>query len=216
MTQEVKIIFGISLATVVILMGGVFFLNKSGQSKADSILIDSSILTRNKNHKITSDTAKITIVEFADFQCPACARTYPVIKQILEEYKGKVTFINRHFPLPQHKNAILAAKAAEAAGGQGKFWEMHNKLYENQTQWSESNNPLEIFMTYAKELELDTEKFKQAVESNTYDSVIQEDKNDGVRLGVNFTPTLFISNKKIEVELTYQNLKAIIEVEMKQ
>src|SRR5581483_190972 len=111
---------------------------------ASSSISDSTVLTRNANHKITSTNTKVTIIEFADFQCPACGQAHPALKQILEEYKGKVTFIYRHFPLPQHQNAILAAKASEAAGEQGKFWEMHDMLYEKQNEWSESNNAEEI------------------------------------------------------------------------
>jgi protein-disulfide isomerase len=214
MSQDMKIIVGISVATLLILFGGVFFLAQ-GQEETVKSVNDPNTLVRLFSHKITADNAKITIVEFADFQCPACANTHPVLKQILEEYKGKINFVYRHFPLPQHKNAILAAKAAEIAGEQGKFWEMYDVLYEKQIEWSESSTASELFTQYAKELALDTNSFSTLLNSTKYEEVIQQDKSDGTALGVNSTPTLFINSKKLDVFPTYQSLRGIIEEELK-
>ncbi len=212
MTQETKVIIGIAVATLLILIDGIFFSSNGQQPNANPSLADTAILTRNANHKITARNAKVVIVEFADFQCPACRQAHPVLKQILDEYKGKVTFIYRHFPLPQHQNAVLAA---EAAGEQGKFWEMHNILYERQNEWSESNNVSEIFTTYAKELKIDTSSFTTALKNNKYDDTILKDKSGGIALGVNSTPTLFLNSKKITVGVDYQSLKITIEVELR-
>jgi protein-disulfide isomerase len=211
MTQEVKIILGISITTLAILFVGVFLTSDKQIEQANA----SGLITKNAKHKITASNAKVTLVEFADFQCPACARTHPVINQILNEYKGKITFIYRHFPLPQHQNAILAAKVSEAAGEQGKFWEMYNVLYDKQSLWSENNNASEIFIDFAKELKLNTASFKDAVNSNTFNETIQKDKDDAATLGINSTPTLFINNKKVTEFPTYENLKKLVEEHLK-
>jgi len=211
MTQEAKVIVGIGLATLLILVVGVLFLSKNDQQSASTPSADQAILMRNIKHKAGAEKADVTIVEFGDFQCPACGRTYPIIKRILEENKNKITFVYRHFPLPQHKNALLAARAAEAAGSQGKFWEMHDLLFMRQETWSESSEASKIFTSYAEELKLNIDRFSENFSSKTYDAAIQSDKDDGIRLGVNSTPTLFINNKKVTVAPTYENLKNLID-----
>ncbi len=129
----------------------------------------------------------------------------------MSDYGKEVTFIFRHFPLPQHRNAVLAAKAAEAAGEQGKFFEMADMLYSQQDRWSESGKDVaeEIFIDLAKDLALDMETFNNDLESNKYDDRIQTDKSDGLQLGVNSTPTIFINGQRI-YEPTYENLKEAI------
>lgn len=209
MTQEAKFIAGITVVTIGIIIGAAFFLGKEQQKEIP--VVDNKILARNDNNTITSSTAKVSIVEFADFQCPACANTYPGVKQIIEEYKGKITYTYRHYPLPQHKNAILAAKAAEAAGKQGKFWEMENLLYTKQQEWGESSSSLDVFIEYAKVLGLNEEVFKADTEGNAFDARIQQDKRDAQYLGVNSTPTFFINNKKFTEVPSYANLKNAIE-----
>lgn len=211
MTQELKVILSISLIALILILGGTFLLNATDNTKASSVSADPTILIHNVKHKTPADSAKVTIVEFADFQCPACGRAHPVLKQILADYKGKVTLFYRHFPLPQHQNAKLAILAAESAGEQGKFWEMHDLLYERQSEWSEDSAAFDLFVGYARELHLSTSEFSQKISSSTYDEVIQTDINDGVRLGINSTPTLFINNKKLEDAPTYQNIKIAVE-----
>ncbi len=211
MTQEAKVIIGISVVSLLLLIGGVFLF--SGKENADSSAktLDTTLLVGNKRHLKRVESSKVTIVEFADFQCPACARTQPVLNQIMSDYGKEVTFIFRHFPLPQHRNAVLAAKAAEAAGEQGKFFEMADMLYSQQDRWSESGKDVaeEIFIDLAKDLALDMETFNNDLESNKYDDRIQTDKSDGLQLGVNSTPTIFINGQRI-YEPTYENLKEAI------
>jgi protein-disulfide isomerase len=213
MTSEAKIILGTGLTTVVIVIIAVFFLSSSDSSKTLAENVDTNILMQNLNHKIASDSAKVTIVEFADFQCPACGAAHPVLDKILEDYPGRVNFIYRHFPLPLHSYAIPAIRAAEAAGEQGKFWEMHDMLYERQSEWSGSNKPFEIFLNFANELKLDIDSFTKSANSSKFDSSIQKDKSDAQALGVNSTPTIFINNKKLSASPSYQVLKEIIEKE---
>ncbi len=219
MTQELKVMIGIGAATLVILVGGIFFLssNSTGQSSTSTTLSpkDAALLTDNSKHSILSKGAKITLVEFADFQCPACGAAHPALQKILTTYKGKINFIYRYFPLSQHKNGMLSAEAAEAAGEQGKFWEMHDMLYENQNEWAESDSASDIFQGYAKKLGLNTDSFSKSLLSDKTKSIVQKDEDDGVLLGVDSTPTIFINNQKFENAATYDNLSAQIETELK-
>ncbi len=199
MTQELKVILGISALSIAILVGGIFFLSKDGATST-GVVTDPKILSQNNNHIIATDSAKVTVVEFADFQCPACRAALPNIKQVLEKYKGQVNFVYRHYPLPQHKNAILAAMTAESAGAVGgpeKFWDMYALLFERQTKWSESSDARSIFVEYAKELQLDSDAFSKSLDDSALMDRIQKDKTDGNTLGVNSTPTFFINGETV-------------------
>ncbi|MCR4264153.1 MAG: DsbA family protein, partial [Candidatus Roizmanbacteria bacterium] len=138
------------------------------------------------------------LIEYSDFQCPACRQYYPVVKQLVEEKGDQFTFTYRHFPLAQHENADDAARAAEAAGKQGKFWEMHDLLFERQEAWAEVGNPDEAFLTYAEELELNREQFEADYQAQELKDKISNDYNSGVRAGVNATPTFFLNGEKIQ------------------
>lgn len=216
MTQETKILLGIVAGTAVLLLGAVFFLSKQpqGASVQSSAQVDQNVLIKDDSYKIGTSSAKVTMVEFADFQCPACGAAFPNVKRVVEENKDRMLYVYRHFPLPQHKNAQVAAEAAEAAGEQGKFWQMHDLLFENQIDWSESDKPLDIFVSYATQIGLDTDKFKQAVEGKKFGGKINRDKGDGVSAGVNATPTIFINNQKYTGDFSYAALKAKIDLEL--
>ncbi len=152
----------------------------------------------NADHVHVLTHAKVTVVEFGDYQCPACKAEDPVVKQIIEEYKSNpnFNFVFLNFPLPQHANAQIAAEAAEAAGEQGKFWEMRSKLYETQADWSNLADPLDKFISYAKEFSLDTDKFKEAIQQKKFQSIIAADQQKGVEVGVSGTPTFYINGEK--------------------
>lgn len=212
MSQETKVLLGIVAVTLVILTGAIFFLSNSDSKSSinSSSSADPKLLVKEDSNKITADSAKVTIVEFGDYQCPACNAAHPIVKQILKDYQGKVNFVFRHFPLPQHQNAIIAAQAAEAAGEQDKYWEMHNKLYEDQNSWAESNNPLEIFVKYAQDLNLNVDQFKASISSNKHQQKILNDKNDGTSLGINSTPTFYINGIKTD-GFGYNEFKESIE-----
>lgn len=217
MTQEAKILLGLGVMTLIVIVAGVFFLGKSTSSSNSSTKVDSQvlgILTQEDSHKIASGGAKLNVVEFADFQCPACASARPVMEKILVDYQGRINFVYRHFPLPQHKNAMAAAQAAEAAGEQGKFWQMYDKLYENQEEWSESDKAKEIFIRYAQDLSLNMEKFQKSMESNQFVDKVKRDQNDGYALGVNSTPTFFIGDEKIPGALSYEDFKNKIDAKL--
>jgi protein-disulfide isomerase len=142
--------------------------------------------------------AKIILVEYGDFECPACIEFEPSVVSVLTTYGDKIAFIYRHFPLSQHKNAMPAARAAEAAGLQGKFWEMHDVLNKNHTDWEKESNPKDKFTQYAKELNLDEQKFTSDFDSDQVKNKIQADLLGGQRLGINQTPTFFLNGQKLQ------------------
>lgn len=198
MTGEAKTLITIAAATLVILFGGIFFLTKPSTPQVPQ-KVNEALLVREDSNKIVTDGAKVTIVEFGDFQCPACGAAHPVIEQILQDNKDQVNFVFRNFPLSNiHANAIVSALAAEAAGEQGKYWEMHHKIYDTQDKWSESKTAIDIFVDYAKELNLDVDKFKKAIEENKFKDKIEKDFADGQTIGVNVTPTFFVNGEKME------------------
>lgn len=158
-----------------------------------------------------SKTPKATIVEYSDFQCPACGANYPMLEEMFAEYKGKISFTYRHFPLPQHKNANNAAYASEAAGAQGKFWEMVDMLFKNQSDWSESLNAPTIFEGYAQKIGLDIAKYKIDVKSDVVKAKVARDLQSGKLSVVDHTPTFFINGKKSDNPRSAQELKALIE-----
>jgi cyclophilin family peptidyl-prolyl cis-trans isomerase/protein-disulfide isomerase len=140
--------------------------------------------------------APVTVIEYADFQCPACAGVSPLIKQLLEAEAGKVRLVYRHFPLTSiHDKAMITAEAAEAAGAQGKFWEMHALLYERQRLWSSKNadEMPDVLAGYAQELGLDVAQFRQALAQRTYRAKVQQQYDDAIALGLPGTPS-FIFN----------------------
>lgn len=212
MTQEIKTLLSIGVISLILIVGAVLFLGKQApQQTSQESKVDMNILIRENSHKISTDSAKVNIVEFSDFQCPACAAAHPVVNKILEDYKGKVNFVYRHFPLPQHPYGTKAAIAAEAAGEQGKFWEMYNKLFDKQAEWSESKDVVANFTGYAQELNLDINKFKQDMESGKYDERIKSDQSDGVAAKINATPTFFINGEKISGAGSYDDFKTKID-----
>src|SRR3990167_9841311 len=150
MSSENKFLIGIAVTTLVVISAGVpFFSKKQPPQSATQSPFDKSQLTENVRNTKGDPNAPVTIVEFADLQCPACQTAQPIVNQTLEKYSQNVYFIFRHYPLTVHKNAEKAAKAAEAAGEQGKFFEMVNLMYINQKEWEEDAIPREDFRKYA-------------------------------------------------------------------
>lgn len=169
-------------------------------------------VVREDSHKVGS--GKVQVVEFGDFQCPACAQANPSVTKLKDEFKDDITFVFRNFPLPGHANAQPAAEAAEAAAAQGKYWEMHDKLYETQTQWASLADPTSIFSSYAESLGMDKEAFAKAVMEKANKSRISQDQSDGYAVGVSGTPTFFINGKQ-QAKFDYDSLKSAIQAELK-
>lgn len=219
MSTEAKVLAGIGVATLGIVIAAAFFFGgKSTPDQQPVLAVEQQAnLVREDNHIKGKKNAKVTIVEFGDFQCPACASAHPIIGQLLEEFKGKdVAFVFRQYPLPMHPNAQPAALAAEAAGAQNKFFEMYDLLYTNQKEWSESKNPVdEYFVEYAKELKLDVDKFKKEIADKKYQSKIQKDIDDGNAVGVKATPTFYINGEQLVGGLPYDEFKKKVEDALK-
>ena len=147
--------------------------------------------------------APVTVEEFGDFQCPSCGVYYPELKKIEAEFGDRLRVVFREYPLlPMHEHALIAAQVAEAAGLQGKFWEMHDKLYRNQKDWSEAGDPLPWFIAYAKELGLKIDQFTSDLQSNQIDQRIMTDIQRGTSLGVTGTPTVFLDSHLVRYEAT--------------
>jgi len=215
MSKEAKILIGIAVAVII---GGVLLaIYANPQPQEPGAPVDNNTLIRETSHMTGKKDAKVTIVEFGDFQCPACGVAHPEVKAALEQFKDnpEVNFVFRNFPLDTiHPNAHISAEAAEAAGAQGKYWEMHDMLYEKQAEWSASTSALDIFVGYAKEIGLNVDQFKLAVEQRLYSDVINTDYKDGEAAQVNSTPTFFVNGTKQNKVLQRDELKALIEAEL--
>ena len=197
-------------AGVLVLLGiiQVFSLNSDIPSNQELLTIKSSDWIKGNKE------SKVTLIEYSDFQCPACAFYYNVAGQLMREYGAKIRLVYRHFPLPQHKNARIAAKVAEAAGSKGKFWQMHDMLFENQKIWSEQVDPRGIIVDYAKSFSLDVQKFEEDLDSKEVSDKIENDLKSGESLGINATPTFYLNGKKLRNVASYEELKKMIEDEI--
>ncbi|PIR44083.1 disulfide bond formation protein DsbA [Candidatus Wolfebacteria bacterium CG10_big_fil_rev_8_21_14_0_10_31_9] len=159
--------------------------------------------------------AKVVLVEYSDFQCPACAYYYFQVKKLETDFNGKLKVVYRYFPLEQiHKYARLSARVAESAGKQGKFWEMHDLLFNNQEAWTNSPDATPLFASYANELNLDMNKFVQDINSFDIDNKINSDYEDGAKQGILGTPTFFVNGKKMGNIGSYEEFKKIIGIEI--
>lgn len=201
---EAKPSFGwlYTLLGAAIILGGIAFLYLALFNSSQPV--DLAKLEAAGHSKGNPD-AKVRIVEFSDFQCPACGIAYPTVKKIFEEFSSEIYFTYRHFPLrTQHPFAQKAAEASECAAEQGKFWEMHDALFENQ-----QNLKVDDLKSYASGMGLDSEKFNACLASGKLASKVSADFSAGTALGVNSTPTFFINGQKYS-NLSYDEFKAII------
>lgn len=148
---------------------------------------------------IGSETSKVTVHIFSDFQCPACQAAEPGLTYAIKTYADRVKFVWNDFPLQaSHPNALLAADAARAAEDQGMFWEYEKRLYEDQANWVNLPDPTQQFIAYAQALELDVNAFAQSLTNRTFQDKVMADLEEGQKVGIQATPTFFINQKKIE------------------
>src|SRR5205807_3161628 len=152
------------------------------------------------NVKVTSP---VVVQEYGDYQCPPCGALYPDLKKIEGEYGNQIRFEFHYFPLTKmHKNALSAARAAEAAHLQNKFWEMHDRLYRNQKAWADLEDPRPIFVSYARELALNISQFQSDMDSNRVEQAIVADIQKAAAMGINGTPTIVIDGQQLRAETT--------------
>jgi protein-disulfide isomerase len=211
MTTEAKAIIIVTLICLGILFGGAWLYQKN--TPKPTLTGNQEALVRENSMKLAATSSKVTVVEFADYQCPACGFIAPGLQELKETYKDRVTFVFRDFPLNIHKNAVKAAQMAHIANEQGKFWEMHDKLFASQSEWENEEDPSDMFVGYAAELNMKTEGIKAKLGTDLYKDRITADIRDGELLGVNSTPTFFINNTIVR-SADYNAIKAAIDAEL--
>ncbi|HEX8182864.1 MAG TPA: thioredoxin domain-containing protein [Candidatus Saccharimonadales bacterium] len=212
------------LVVIALVLTGIFFISNNKTAEAPSG--PKGGLT---DHIQGTASANVKLVEYGDFQCPACGRYHIPVKEVVEKYGSLISFQFRNFPLFSiHPNAIAGARAAEAADLQGKYWEMHDKLYEenyaqqiaqsqgkNYSTWLDASNPQSNFDNYASGLGLDLTKFRQDYKSKTTNDRVQADLREATRLGVDSTPTFYLNGKKISTPSpTLEAFSKVIDAEI--
>ena len=159
------------------------------------------------DHRAGPDDAPVTLVEYGDYECPYCGRAYPIVRDVQKAMGRRLRFVFRNFPLAEaHPHAVRAAEAAEAAAAQGKFWEMHDLLYEHQRALDDGH-----LLQYTKQLGLDVERVKREMETGTHTDRVESDFRSGVRSGVNGTPTFFVNGERHDGPWDFEGLMAAIE-----
>lgn len=205
---------GIIVAAVAIVVISVLGLIKLSGSSSPTSTINLPPVSKTDITK-GDPKAKVTLVEYADFQCPACAAYHPLVNQLLTEFDGKIFYVYRMFPLPNiHKNAIISAQAGYAAYKQNKFFDMDDLLYNGQNSWKDLTDPSQTFIDYAKQLKLDGDKFQKDMNSDEAKNYVADSQNQALSAGINATPTFFVNGKQIQNPANYEEFKKIIQNEI--
>ncbi len=198
------------IAAIVLILGGIFLLN---HHTTNSTTGKSSGNAKPTEHIEGNGKAGVTLVEYGDYECPYCEEYYPIVKQVVSNNFNNIYFQFRNFPLTSiHPNAFAGARAAEAAGLMGKFWQMHDALYNasDWQQWSTSSNPMPYFNQYAKQLGLNMTTFTNYYNSSQVNNMIVADMQVGNNLGINGTPTFYLDGKQIQVGPTVADFQKLI------
>jgi len=184
------------IGVIIVLFAGILMINNKSKDKDTS----SNSSVKATEHIRGKADSKVKLVEYGDFQCPYCGQFYPIVEQVVAKYQDKISYQFRNLPLNQiHQNAYAAARAAEAADEQGKFWDMYNLLYQNQKDWSELTSANATFNGYAQQLGLNVTQFKKDFASSKVNDRINADKEAFNKTGEQMsTPTFFLNGKKIE------------------
>jgi len=195
---------------VLAIVAGLWFMRSAQQTPTGSVAAGSP--GANPPQAKGRADAPVTIEEFGDYQCPPCGALYPELEKIKADYGDRVRLVFRHYPLARiHPNALAAAHAAEAAGLQGKFWEMHDQLYRGQKTWERSGDATQAFAAYARGLGLDAERFARDMNGDGVDTRIVADHERAKSLGVDSTPVIFVNGRKLPFSSqTGKDLRAAI------
>jgi len=220
-----KVFIIVLLVTCALIVGGIFLMSGKGStSSSNQPIINSSILLPDGVNKTSgyvngvylpaSPSATVALVEFGDYVCPACKTYSPIIKQLLTGFAGQITYSFRNYPLSYHTNAPAASYAVEAAGLQGKYYEMQEKMYSSQDNWVNSSDPTNIFIDYAKGLGLNIDQFTTDMQSKNVKDIVQKDTENGNFVRINETPTFYFNGIKISLTGDPNQIKNLIEAEL--
>lgn len=209
MTKQGKILLWI---VVVLILGGTVFALAKLPKKTDHLAVTGELKAVSSADWITANQeSKVELIEYGDFQCPACAAYETMLQKLIKEDGKDFKFVYRNFPLAQHANARISAYAAGAAGKQGKFWEMHNLIFAGQSNWEtkSNSNAKDIFIGYAQALNLNLDQFNQDLNSAEVRGKVEADYQSGLKAGVNSTPTFYLAGKKIQPQ-SYEEFVTLI------
>lgn len=202
----------IGIITVLLIGGAIWYSTSQADANNEGVEV--------KAHIKGNPEASIVVIEYSDFQCPSCAQFAPIAEAMIADYGDQVKFEYKHYPLMQiHPNAEAAARAAEAAGQQGKFFEYHDALFENQREWGAASIPGAFFTKYAEELDLDMDMFKRHQRSSILQQNVRDQVVEARELGLTGTPSIFLNGEKMNFQ-TYQEfndqIKAALGIEVEE
>lgn len=199
MMAKKNMIYGLVTVLIIAAMGAYFLLFSQPSNQLPHI-----------EHFLGSANAKVTVIEYSDYQCLYCGAAEPVTEQVIQFYGNRIKFVYKHFPLSNiHQFSEKAAEGAECAGTQGKFWEMHDRLFANQKALGISD-----LKNYAQQLSLNATAFNSCLDSGAAAAAVKADFNDGLAAGVNGTPSFFINGRKIEGAQPFDEFKSVINQEL--
>ncbi len=211
--KKIGLWVGVAMAVILAIFGLAVIVNSPSTSSETSLKIPAP--TESDLYTKGGPKSKVVLTEYGDYQCPACAQYQPIVKAILEEYKDRIFFVYRDFPLVNaHQNAHISARAAFAANKQGKFWEMNDALYQNQSQWATNPNVETLFVGYATSLGLNTDQFKSDLNSSQAKTHVDTALSNATSAGLNSTPSFFINGAKIDNPNSLDEFKSLIDNEL--
>jgi protein-disulfide isomerase len=212
-----KIITWLSIVIVflAIIWGLISLVNSSGNNSLPQTKTPKSA-SQNDITLGATQSARVTLIEYADFECSACANYAPIIEKLNKDFANSLLIICRFFPLiNSHPNSLPSAQTAYAAYRQNKFWEMNELLYKNQNVWGESKDPLKFFTDYAKTLKLNLDQFTKDYDADATKQFINAQREEGLSIGITYTPSFFVNGKLIQSPQDYDGFKQIIQNEIK-
>lgn len=203
------------IASGILLFGFLVFGLEKLASQDEKLKI-ATVQTTDADTKVQGNaSASVTLLEYSDFQCPACAAYAPLVTNLHKDFPDTLKIVYRYFPLETiHKNALISAQAAQAAHKQGKFWEMHDQLFEHQTDWAGSENPTDAFQTYAQAIGLNLDQFTTDMNDPSTKDAVKSDEAMGTDANIPGTPSFFLDGKKLENPQSYEAFKQVIEDEI--
>ncbi|UGT53323.1 DsbA family protein [Nocardia asteroides] len=211
-SRRIRIVVTIAAVLAVGVAALIFAAARDDGPARTTTTVSEPVLVRPDSHRLaTAPDGRVTLVEFLDFECEACRAMFPAVERLREQYRDRVTFVVRYFPLPGHFNSERAARAVEAAAAQGRFEQMYQHMFDTQAQWGEQRKPLDsVFRGFAADLGLDLAAFDAVYNDPATAARVLADFDEGLALGVQGTPTFFVNGIKIGVG-GYDDLAAALD-----